>query len=97
MVTFLSMIGVFCRAIFIGKQALIREISPYGQGPRFLIHDNDGIFGQFGSRRKHENGKKYRCAFDMWLDTTMGIKGIPIPYGAPNANARLERFGPATD
>jgi len=26
----------------------IREISPYGGGPRFLIHDNDGIFGQFG-------------------------------------------------
>ena len=22
----------------------------------------------------------------------MGIKGIPIPYGAPNANARVERF-----
>ena len=22
----------------------------------------------------------------------MGIKGIPIPYGAPNANAHVERF-----
>jgi putative transposase len=69
-----------------------REISPYGQGPRFMIHDNDGVFGQFVSRKKDHNGKSYRCAFDMWLEKTMGIKGIPIPYGAPNANARLERF-----
>jgi len=30
----------------------IREIGPYGEGPRFLIHDNDGIFGQFGRRKK---------------------------------------------
>ncbi|MBN1655326.1 MAG: transposase [Deltaproteobacteria bacterium] len=28
----------------------------------------------------------------MWLEKTMGIEGIPIPYGAPNANAYLERF-----
>jgi hypothetical protein len=70
----------------------MREISPYGEGPRFLIHDNDGIFGQFGSRKKQQDGKSYRCAFDRWLDTTMGIEGIPIPYQAPNANARLERF-----
>jgi len=28
----------------------------------------------------------------MWLDKTMGIEGIPIPYGAPCANARLEKF-----
>ena len=70
----------------------IREISPYGQGPRFLIHDNDGIYGQFGSRKRHEDGGSYRCAFDMWLDKTMGIEGIAIPYGAPNANARLERY-----
>ena len=28
----------------------------------------------------------------MWLDKTMGIEGIPIPYNAPNANAHLERF-----
>jgi transposase InsO family protein len=69
----------------------IREISSYGEGPRFLIHDNDGIFGQFGRRKKQQAGKSYRCAFDMWLEKAMGIEGIPIPYGAPNANARLER------
>ena len=70
----------------------IREISPYGQGPRFLIHDNDGIYGQFGSRKSRKDGGSYRCSLDIWLDKTMGIEGIPIPYGAPNANARLERF-----
>ena len=57
----------------------IREISPDGEGPRFLVHDNDGIFGQFGRRKKEQDGKSYRCAFDMWLDKTMGIEGIPIP------------------
>jgi hypothetical protein len=57
-----------------------------------LIHDNDGVFGQFGSRKKKQEGKSYRCTFDMWLDKTMGTEGIPIPYGAPNANACLERF-----
>lgn len=29
----------------------IREATPFGSGPRFLVHDNDGIFGQFGRRR----------------------------------------------
>ena len=66
----------------------IREISPYGGGPRFLIHDNVDIFGQFGCRKKQRDGKSYRCAFDMWLDKTMDIEGIPIPYGAPNAKKR---------
>jgi len=70
----------------------IREISPYGQGPRFLIHDNDGIYGQFGIHKRDEEGGSFRCSFDMWLDKTMGIEGIPIAYGAPNAVARLERL-----
>ncbi|MBN1653943.1 MAG: transposase, partial [Deltaproteobacteria bacterium] len=70
----------------------IREISPYGEGPRFLIHDNDGVFGQFGGRKKTHNEKSYRYAFDMWLDKTTGIEGIPIPYNAPDANGYLERF-----
>jgi len=51
----------------------IREIIPYGEGPRFLVHDNDGIFGQFGYRKKQQAGKNYRCAFDVWLEKTMGI------------------------
>ena len=31
-------------------------------------------------------------ALDLWLHAVMGIKGIPIPYGAPNANPHVERF-----
>ena len=26
------------------------------------------------------------------MDETLGVKGIPIPYGAPNAAAYVERF-----
>ena len=29
----------------------IREATRFGSAPRFLVHDNDGIFGQFGRRR----------------------------------------------
>lgn len=64
-----------------------REITSFGTTPRFVLHDNDGIFGQFG---KPKSG--LRCALDKWLSETMGITGIPTPFHAPNANARLERF-----
>ena len=67
----------------------IRTVAAFGEGPRYLIHDNDGIFGQF---RERQAGRCFRCHFDRWLFQVMGIKGIPIPYGAPNANARVERF-----
>ena len=75
----------------------IRHVASVGEEPKYLIHDNDGIFGQFGKRRRVEgrrgtSQKSYRCHLDWWLETVMGIKGIPIPYGAPNANSRLERF-----
>ena len=77
------------------KQVL-REATPWGEAPRFLVHDNDGIFGQFGHRPTviKSNGKKrtYRCHLDLWLDDVLGIEGIPIPYGAPNANPHVERF-----
>jgi putative transposase len=76
------------------KQQL-REATPWGETPRFLIHDNDGIFGQYGRRVTAErDGKKRscRCHLDRWLHQVMGIEGVPIPYGAPNANAHLERF-----
>jgi len=66
----------------------IREIAAWGEGPRFLIHDNDGIFGQLGRRKK--NG--FRSHLDRWLARVIGIEGIPIPYRAPNANAFVERF-----
>jgi transposase InsO family protein len=66
----------------------IREATPWDERPRFLIHDNDGIFGQY---RNRERGQP-RCALDAWLQETMGIKGIPIPYRVPNAAAYIERF-----
>ena len=73
----------------------MRDATPYDATPRFLVHDNDGIFGQF--KRKvtvEKNGKKrsYRCALDLWLREVIGIEGLPIPYGAPNANPHIERF-----
>jgi putative transposase len=70
----------------------VREATPFGSAPRFLVHDNDGIFGQFGARRPGRTGRSYRCALDLWLEEVLYIKGIPIPYGAPNAQAHIERF-----
>ncbi len=63
--------------------------------PKFLIHDNDGIFGQLGKTiTVRFNGKSVSCrsSLDYWLVNTMGIRGIPIPFHAPNANAFCERL-----
>jgi putative transposase len=74
-------------------QQQIRQVTPWGKVPRFLIHDNDGIFGQFRDRkRRGRKGRRYRCRLDLWLADVMGIEGIPIPYGAPNASPHIERF-----
>ena len=76
------------------KQQL-REATPWGETPRFLIHDNDGIFGQYRSRPSIDKGgtkRSYRCHLDLWLNEVMGIEGIPIPYGAPNATPHVERL-----
>ena len=73
----------------------IREATAWDRVPRFLLHDNDAIFGQFRAGRRTGcgvSGRRYRCALDAWLDGVLGIKGIPIPYGAPNASAHIERF-----
>ena len=70
----------------------IRESTPFGSVPRFLVHDNDGIFGQFGTRRQGKTGRSYRSALDLWLGEVLCIKGIPIPYGAPNVVAHIERL-----
>jgi hypothetical protein len=73
----------------------IREATDWDNAPRFLVHDNDGIFGQYGRKATAKrNGKRrsYRCHLDRWLDEIMGIEGIPIPYGAPNASPYVERF-----
>jgi len=72
----------------------IRHATSWGECPQFLIHDNDGIFGQHHVTVLDETqGKRktYRSSLDCWLWEVMGMKGIPIPYGAPNANAHCER------
>ncbi len=54
----------------------LREATPYGHTPRFLIRDNDGKFGAaFGAVAK-----------------ASGIEVLPIPFRAPWANAICERF-----
>ncbi len=65
----------------------IRDIAAFDRKPRFLLHDNDGIFGQFGGRKGG-----FRCHLDRWLSTTMDIEGLSTPYHAPNANPHIERF-----
>jgi putative transposase len=73
----------------------IREATAWNQIPRFLIHDNDGIFGQYGRRvtvEKSDRTRSHRCHLDRWLDEVVGIEGIPIPYGAPNASPHVERL-----
>ncbi|MEJ2208200.1 MAG: integrase core domain-containing protein [Anaerolineae bacterium] len=54
----------------------LREATPFGEGPRFLIRDNDN---------------KYGSAFARVADGS-GIEVLPTPYQAPKANAICERF-----
>ena len=54
----------------------LRKATPFGQGPRFLIRDNDNKFGQ---------------AFDRVANGT-NIEVLTTPYRAPKANAICERF-----
>jgi len=54
----------------------LREATPFGQGPRFLIRDNDNKFGD---------------AFDQVADGT-DIEVLTTPFQAPKANAICERF-----
>ncbi len=49
----------------------LREATPFGEGPRFLLRDNDG---------------KYGTAFDRVAAGT-GIKVLHTPIAAPRANA----------
>src|SRR4030095_5499697 len=66
-----------------------------GTTPRFLVHDNDAIYGQYRPpARAERDGRacRYRCHLDRWLQEGMDITGIPIPYGAPNASPHVERF-----
>ncbi|MCK4412546.1 MAG: integrase core domain-containing protein [Candidatus Eisenbacteria sp.] len=72
-----------------------RQATAWDVTPRFLVHDNDGIFGQCGkavSVARGDRRRSYRCHLDRWLDEVIGIEGIPIPYGAPNASPHVERL-----
>jgi putative transposase len=63
--------------------------------PKFLLRGNDGKFCQLGHLFRVERaGKRVSCrsAYDAWLWQERGIRGIPIPYGAPNAAAHIERL-----
>jgi putative transposase len=54
----------------------LREATPYGQAPKYLIRDNDSKFGPCFAR----------------VATTSGIKLLKTPVHAPRANAICERF-----
>jgi transposase InsO family protein len=54
----------------------LREATPYGQTPKYLIRDNDRKFGPNFAR----------------VATTSGIKVLRTPYRTPRANAVCERF-----
>ena len=67
----------------------------FEEQPKFLIHDNDGKYGQFGHPiRVDKAGRRVscRCSLDVWLFDVMAIRGIPTPYRAPNASAHVERL-----
>ena len=54
----------------------LREATPYGHTPKYLIRDNDSKFGSCFAR----------------VAITSGIKILKTPYHAPRANAICERF-----
>ncbi len=54
----------------------IREATPFGSAPRFLVHDNDGILGQFGTRRPGKTGRSYAAPSRPTSPTT--TKAGPI-------------------
>jgi putative transposase len=54
----------------------LREATPFGEAPKYLIRDNDSKFGT------HFNA----------VAIGTGIKQLKIPVGAPDANAVMERF-----
>jgi putative transposase len=54
----------------------LREATPYGQGPKYLLRDRDSKFGSCFAR----------------VAATSSIKILKTPYHTPRANAICERF-----
>jgi putative transposase len=54
----------------------LREATPFGEGPRFLIRDNDSKYGRLFAK----------------VASGTGIEVLRTPFGAPKANAICERF-----
>jgi transposase InsO family protein len=54
----------------------LREATPFGKGPKYLIHDHDSKFGTQFAR----------------VAAATSITVVKTPIGAPNANAVCERF-----
>jgi putative transposase len=54
----------------------LREATPYGQAPKYLIRDNDSKFGSCVAR----------------VATTSAIEILKTPFHAPRANAICERY-----
>ena len=75
----------------------IRYAAFDSERPKFLVHDNDGRYGQLGQTVRVFNdskGKAHSCrsSLAVWLWQTMDIRSVPTPYGAPDAAAHIERF-----
>ncbi len=62
--------------IDVGVTQQLREATPFGQAPRFLIRDNDSKFGASFTR----------------VAEVSGIEVLRTPYKTPRANAFCERF-----
>ena len=54
----------------------VREATPFGQAPKYLIRDNDNTFGPLFAR----------------VASSSSIKVLKTPFHAPRANACCERF-----
>ena len=61
----------------------IREATPFGSVPRFLVHNNDGIFGQFRRRRLGGAGRSYRSALDLGWGRSWTSRACPPPTALP--------------
>ena len=60
--------NVTCNPTLAWVKQQIREATAFGVQPRILIHDNDGIYGQFGKDRRSHLG--YGSHLDYWLKET---------------------------